>query len=113
MQTMRAPRVAGCLPAADSEQLRVLWIWHAAVVAEYQKPIAALAAQGGWEMHLLVPTAWPERAGEMVRLERRRAPAYTIHAAPVLFPHHYYIYLFPGLLRHLLRTRPHILHVYE
>ena len=33
------------------------------MVAEYQKPIAALAAQGCWDMSLLVPRAWPERAG--------------------------------------------------
>jgi glycosyltransferase involved in cell wall biosynthesis len=92
---------------------RVLWIWHAAVVAEYQKPIAALAAQGRWDMHLLVPEAWPERAGQMVALEQRHAECYTIHPAPVLFPHHYYLYFFPGLLVRLLRIRPDVLHVYE
>ncbi len=92
---------------------RVLWIWHAAVVAEYQKPVEALARDGRWEMHLLVPTAWPERAGQMVRLERRSAPDYAIHAGRVLFPHHYYAYFFPGLLGYLLRIRPGVLHVYE
>jgi glycosyltransferase involved in cell wall biosynthesis len=100
-------------PAAEAGGTRVLWIWHAAVVAEYQKPIAALAAQGRWDMHLLVPEAWPERAGQMVALERRRAECYTIHPAPVLFPHHYYLYFFPGLLIRLLRIRPDVLHVYE
>lgn len=91
----------------------MLWIWHAAVVAEYQKPLAALGATGAWEMHLLVPKAWPERAGHMVDLERRRADTYTIHPARVIFPYHYYIYLYPGLLSHLLRLRPAVLHVYE
>ncbi|HUS16960.1 MAG TPA: glycosyltransferase family 4 protein [Chloroflexia bacterium] len=100
-------------PTPASDQPRVLWIWHAAVVAEYQKPIAALAARGCWSMHLLVPTAWPERAGTMVPLERRSAPGYAIHPARVLFPHHYYVYFFPNVLWHLLRVRPNILHVYE
>jgi glycosyltransferase involved in cell wall biosynthesis len=113
MQELHAAPGAGGPAPPDTEKLRVLWIWHAAVVAEYQKPIAALAAQGCWEMHLLVPPAWPERPGPLVRLERGHDPAYTIHSAPVLFPHHYYVYLFPGLLGHLLRIRPHVLHVYE
>lgn len=52
---------------------RVLWIWHAAVVAEYQKPLDALAAQG-WDVHLLVPRRWPERGGQMTPLERRAGP---------------------------------------
>ncbi|HMA33136.1 MAG TPA: glycosyltransferase family 4 protein [Chloroflexia bacterium] len=98
---------------AGNRRPRVLWIWHAAVVAEYQKPIAALAETDRWEMHLLVPEAWPERAGQMVALERRTAPSYRIHPAGVLFPRHYYIYLFPNLLAHLWRIRPDILHVYE
>ena len=92
---------------------RILWIWHAAVIAEYQKPLAALAATGAWAVHLLVPTAWPERAGQSVALERRTAPDYAIHAGSVWFPQHYYIYLFPGLLGTLLRVRPAVLHVYE
>jgi glycosyltransferase involved in cell wall biosynthesis len=92
---------------------RVLWIWHAAVVAEYQKPLDALAAQG-WDMHLLVPRRWPERGGQMTPLERRRGPpGVTIHPARTLFTGFYYIYLFPGLLGTLLRLRPDVLHVYE
>src|SRR5436190_18551946 len=98
---------------STQQAVRILWIWHAAVIAEYQKPIAALAATGRWALHLLVPTAWPERAGQMVALERRAAPDYAIHPARVLFPRHYYIYLFPNLLAHLARIQPHILHVYE
>src|SRR5689334_24770957 len=64
-------------------------------------------------MHLLVLEAWPERAGQMVGLERRRADCYTIHPAPVVFPHRYYLYFFPGLLVRLLRIRPDVLHVNE
>ncbi len=99
--------------APPARRPRVLWIWHAAVVAEYRKPIAALAATGAWDMHLLVPEAWPERAGEMVALEPGPPAGYAIHPRPVLFSHHYYVYLIPGLLRALGRLRPDILHVYE
>jgi glycosyltransferase involved in cell wall biosynthesis len=92
---------------------RILWIWHAAVVAEYQKPLDALAACG-WDMHLLVPHHWPERAGQPTPLERRSGPpGVTIHPARTWFTGWYYIYLFPGLLITLLRLRPDVLHVYE
>ena len=92
---------------------RVLWIWHAAVVAEYQKPLDALAARG-WDVHLLVPRRWPERGGQMTPLERRTGPpGVTIHPARTWFTGFYYIYLFPGLLGTLLRLRPDVLHVYE
>ena len=92
---------------------RVLWIWHAAVVAEYQKPLDALAARG-WDVHLLVPRHWPERGGQMTPLERRHGPpGVTIHPARTWFTGFYYIYLFPGLLGTLLWLRPDVLHVYE
>jgi glycosyltransferase involved in cell wall biosynthesis len=104
------PRPAAPPPA---RRPRVLWIWHAAVVAEYQKPIAALAATGRWDMRLLAPTAWPERGDTMLALERTRAPNYTIEAGRVLFARHYYLYLFPDLLGRLLRARPDIIYLYE
>jgi glycosyltransferase involved in cell wall biosynthesis len=99
--------------ALPAPSRRVLWIWHAAVVAEYQKPLDVLAARG-WDVHLLVPRRWPERGGQMTPLERRRGPpGVTIHPARTWFTGFYYIYLFPGLLHTLLRLRPDVLHVYE
>ena len=92
---------------------RVLWIWHAAVVAEYQKPLDALAA-AGWDVHLLVPERWPERGSQMTALERRCGPpGVTIHPGRTWLTGRYYLYLFPNLLSVLWRVRPDVLHVYE
>ena len=43
--------------------IRVMWIWHAAVVAEYQKPLTVLAGCHDLDVTLLVPRRWPERSG--------------------------------------------------
>jgi len=46
--------------------MKVLRIWHAAVVTEYRKKIKALAELPGVELRLLVPHAWHE-AGSLQR----------------------------------------------
>ncbi|MDQ6695282.1 MAG: hypothetical protein M3014_12830, partial [Chloroflexota bacterium] len=54
---------AGAVPdfcqGTEAKPLRVMWIWHAAVVAEYQKPVAALGRCPDLDMTLLVPRRWP------------------------------------------------------
>ena len=94
-------------------KIRVLWIWHAAVVAEYQKPVDALGRCEDLDMALLVPRRWPERAGQMVRAEGPVSDTYQLIRASTLFTGFYYVYLFPSLLYHLLRYRPHIIYCYN
>jgi len=55
-----------CSEDSKDRPLRVLWIWHAAVVAEYQKPLSVLASCPDLDVTLLVPRRWPERAGQLV-----------------------------------------------
>jgi glycosyltransferase involved in cell wall biosynthesis len=91
----------------------VLWIWHAGVVAEYQKPVDALGKCADLDMALLVPHRWPERAGQMVYAEGPISSNYRLIKARTLFTGFYYVYFFPSLLYHLLRYRPHIVYCYE
>ena len=107
-----APEFCRDLPARV-RPLRVMWIWHAAVVAEYQKPLSVLAACPGLDVTLLVPRRWPERAGQMVEAEDPAVPNFRLVKAPALFTGYYYIYFFPWLLFYLLRYRPDVIYCYE
>src|SRR5688500_8102934 len=82
-------------------KLRVMWIWHAGVVGEYQKPLAVLARCPGLELSLLVPHRWPERAGEMVRAERLPGASYRLITARTVLTGLYYLYFFPSLIYQL------------
>jgi glycosyltransferase involved in cell wall biosynthesis len=96
--------------------MRVLWIWHAAVVAEYQKPLTLLGRCPDLDMTLLAPRRWPERAGQMVHAEEgegAREGGYNLITAHTLFTGLYYIYFYPSLLTHLLRLKPDIIYCYE
>jgi len=90
-----------------------MWIWHAAVVAEYQKPLSVLASCPELDLTLLVPKRWPERAGQMVVAEDPAVPNFRLIKASAAFTGLYYIYFFPGLLSYLLRYRPDIIYCYE
>lgn len=97
--------------------MRVMWIWHAAVVAEYRKPLREMAGCEDLDLTLLVPRRWPERAGQMVEAEPEEQgtslPNYRVIAARTLFTGLYYIYLYPSLLYQLLKYRPNIIYCYE
>src|SRR6476646_3489158 len=94
--------------------MRVMWIWHAAVVAEYRKPLAELAKNDDLDLVLLMPRRWPERAGQMVHAEPVEPGAcYHTVVARTLFMGFYYIYIFPSLLYQLLRYRPDVIYCYE
>ncbi|MGA7730591.1 MAG: glycosyltransferase [Chloroflexia bacterium] len=95
-----------------------MWIWHAAVVAEYRKPLHELAKHHHLDLTLLSPRRWPERAGQMVHAESdppevAAASNYRHITARTLFTGFYYIYLFPSLLYQLLKYRPQIIYCYE
>ena len=92
---------------------RVMWIWHAGVVAEYQKPLSVLAACPDLDLTLLVPRRWPERAGQMVEAEDPALPNFRLVKAHTVFTGTYYVYFFPGLPYYLLKHRPDIIYCYE
>ncbi len=92
---------------------RIMWIWHAAVVAEYQKTLSALADCDNLDVTLLVPRRWPERSGQMVHAEDPVVPNFRLVRANTVFTGLYYIYFFPSLLYQLLRYRPDIIYCYE
>jgi glycosyltransferase involved in cell wall biosynthesis len=108
-----------------SSTLRVLWMWHAAVVAEYRKPLPVLASCPRLDLTLLIPRRWPERAGQMVHAESdpidhaaypqngQLSGRYRVISARTLFTGFYYVYIFPSLLYQLLRYRPDIIYCYE
>jgi glycosyltransferase involved in cell wall biosynthesis len=84
------------------------------VVAEYQKPLSALADCDNLDVTLLVPRRWPERSGlQMVRAEDPAVPNFRLVKASTVFTGLYYIYFFPSLLYQLLRYRPDIIYCYE
>jgi glycosyltransferase involved in cell wall biosynthesis len=97
----------------ENRKAKILWLWHAAVVAEYRKPLSELARTGQLDITLLIPERWPERAGQMVRAEPSEDSAYRVVVARTLFTGFYYIYIFPSLLYQLLRYRPDIIYCYE
>jgi glycosyltransferase involved in cell wall biosynthesis len=115
----RTPSFCACPDGVQDTQRaarRVLWIWHAAVVAEYQKPLTLLGRCPDLNLTLLAPKRWPERAGQMVYAEEgdgARAGAYRLITARTLFTGLYYIYFYPSLLLHLLRLKPDIIYCYE
>ncbi len=90
-----------------------MWIWHAGVVAEYQKPLAALSRYSDLELTLMVPCRWPERAGQMVEAEGPVSTGYQLLKARTAFTGFYYIYFYPSLLYQLLRFRPDVIYCYE
>ena len=92
---------------------KIMWIWHAAVVAEYQKPLAELAHYTDLDLTLLLPRRWPERAGQMVKAEGPVSSGYRLVKARTAFTGLYYIYFYPTLLYQLLRSRPDVIYCYE
>jgi glycosyltransferase involved in cell wall biosynthesis len=110
MKSERPPEFCAC--GEGKERKRLLWIWHAAVVGEYQKPLAVLGRCPDLDVTLLTPRRWPERAGQMVTAERMDGP-YRHIAACTLFTGFYYVYFFPSLLFHLLRLKPDVIYLYE
>jgi glycosyltransferase involved in cell wall biosynthesis len=97
------------------KKTRVLWIWHAAVVAEYRKPLGALSRlYPCLDLTLLIPRRWPERSGQWVQAEPSPpGSSYRVVTGRTTLTGLYYLYYFPGLLFRLRHTRPAIVYCYE
>ena len=95
--------------------MRVLRIWHAAVVAEYRKKIQALAQLPEIDLLLLIPSSWKEGGKEVKYHEVEEIDSeFKTNIGRVISRNNIrrYIYLL-GLFRSMAYFRPHIIDLEE
>lgn len=93
--------------------LRVLKIWHAAVVDLLREKLRALQALPDMETGLLIPPAWKE-TGQLDHYRPSEADDYPVYVGKVAQRDHHKTYFFrAGLIRALRRFRPHIIDLEE
>jgi glycosyltransferase involved in cell wall biosynthesis len=95
--------------------MKVLRIWHAAVVTEYRKKIQALAQVPGVELTLLVPPAWRE-GGKEVRYQYDDTidSAFRTVVGKIINQNNIRRYVFlTGLFRTLQEVRPDLIDLEE
>ncbi|ACF15113.1 glycosyl transferase group 1 [Chloroherpeton thalassium ATCC 35110] len=95
--------------------MKVLRIWHAAVVAEYRKKIKALAELPDVELCLLVPHVWREAGSEQrFRYDPEIDAGYRTEIGQVLNRNNIRRFVFTGKLFSLLKNfRPDIIDIEE
>jgi glycosyltransferase involved in cell wall biosynthesis len=59
--------------------MRVLAVSHAAVVGPYREKFRRLAARRGWDLHLVLPHAWPEGGADVAAPAEGREGKLTVH----------------------------------
>ncbi len=95
--------------------MRVLRIWHAAVLSEYRKKIKAIADIQDINLTLLIPERWHE-AGSLVfyQHEPHIDEGYLIKTANVLFQNNIRKYIFLNRLFQLMRDfKPNVIDIEE
>ncbi|MFC1503875.1 glycosyltransferase family 4 protein [Spirochaetota bacterium] len=90
---------------------KILFIWHGAVVADYQIYIKKLASDKNYEIILLIPESFYE-TGRIVRAFTGNTEFRTI-TLPVKREHQIVRYTFKGLGKVMRRERPDIIHLFE
>jgi glycosyltransferase involved in cell wall biosynthesis len=90
---------------------RIVFIWHAAVLAPYRKLLEELYAISGADLHLIVPQRWPE-AGMNVSAPPGPQRGYSIHVLLTWFIGLHYLYFMPGLAAALKSLRPDVVYCY-
>jgi len=93
--------------------VRVLILSKALVNGVYQKKLEELAKLPGIELLAVVPPYWHEARVGVVQLERRFTEGYQLVVEPMWFNGRHHVHLYPGLLAHVRRFRPEVLHVDE
>jgi glycosyltransferase involved in cell wall biosynthesis len=90
----------------------VLRLYHSAVVGEYRERERWLREKHGWDVHVVVPPAWPE-GGSLVPADGGRGV--PVHVVPVRGRRHPILFWYAGRpLRRLLRElRPALVDVHE
>lgn len=92
--------------------LRVLMISKACLVGTYQRKLEAIAAHDDITLTVIVPPLWKE-PGRTLHLERAHTSGYTLLVEPLRFNGNFHLHYYPGLKRHILALRPHIVHIDE
>ena len=64
--------------------MRVLALSHAAVVGPYRDKFRRLARRRGWQLHLVLPHAWPEGGADVAAPAPGREGSLTVHVLPCL-----------------------------
>lgn len=95
--------------------MKVLRIWHAAVVPEYRKKIRALSDLPDVELELLIPPAWKEAGKEVHYLPNHDVDAgYNIRVGKILNGNNIRRYVFlTGLFESLKTFRPDVIDLEE
>ena len=92
--------------------VRVLRLFHSAVVGEFRERERWLREKHGYDVHVVCPPAWPE-GGSIV--EAAREDGVPVHVVPVRGRVHPILFWYaPRELRRVLRdVRPHLVDVHE
>lgn len=62
--------------------MKVLALSHSAVVPDYREKFRLLAGRKGWDLHLVLPQAWPEGGKDMAAPAAGREGKLTLHVLP-------------------------------
>ena len=62
--------------------MRVLALSHSAVVSAYREKFRRLAARKGWDLHLVLPHAWPEGGKDVAAPAGGREGKLQVHVLP-------------------------------
>jgi glycosyltransferase involved in cell wall biosynthesis len=92
--------------------IRVLRIYHSAVVSEYRERERWLREKHGWDVHVVAPPAWPEGGSRVVAEPGGEVP---LHLVPLRGRDHPILFWYAGgRLRKVLRdVRPALVDLHE
>jgi glycosyltransferase involved in cell wall biosynthesis len=92
--------------------LRVLRLYHSAVVDEYRQRERFLRSRHGYDVHVVCPPEWPEGGGLARPSPDPDVPVHIVHARGPQRPNLFW-YSVPGLRKVLRALRPAIVDLHE
>ena len=93
-------------------KIKILFIWHAAVVETYQKYIAELAEHSDLEITLLLPK-WGIEGSQRIKAFIPLNAKYKVRAASRFYPRDNLISIYPLLPYYLWKIKPDLIHLFE
>lgn len=98
--------------AEKAKKLKVLFIWHAAVVKTYQRYIAELAEHNDLSITLLLPKKDME-GSQWVKAYVPKEAKYKVIVGTTILSNDNMTSIFPALPLYLLQIKPDIIHMFE